>query len=461
MGMKLHSDFPTRPRSAGGREVDTRELLREDTERVAALRTRDDPEVTYFKRGTAYTMSVLWSPHDWDNYVSISRYWRYLCNWPFSQTARITAPIIGTFTAWSAVVCLAKSWGYVWTMPLAPLTIVSSALVLLLTLRTNQALNRMLDARSAWGRAKNCSRMIASFLATRVYPVNPSAALLGGRLLCSVGWSLRASMLGKCDKHPTPKSKVQCEDQEVLQMLLPPEEAAWLGKQRKPALAALDRLGFLLRAVADDPQYSKRYLSAESHRLMLENIGEIDQLVGTCERLIATPVPPAYTRFTSRVLLSWLACVPLSLVGSGLPNFAVILGTFFTSYVMVGIDEIAIEIEEPMRLLPLNDLCITIMSDVVSRLVPEDNMPLLTWHARRIGAQQSQPSGARLLEGLKSFKEERSSSIEEEGSSCTEQDVLKESAAQATEVIKYQRCEHPIFDRTEQERFLLRPVAIR
>ena len=123
MGMKLHSDFPTRPRSAGGREVDTRELLREDTERVAALRTRDDPEVTYFKRGTAYTMSVLWSPQDWDQYVSISRYWRYLCNWPLSQTARITAPIIGTFTAWSAVVCLAKSWGYVWTMPLAPLTL--------------------------------------------------------------------------------------------------------------------------------------------------------------------------------------------------------------------------------------------------------------------------------------------------------------------------------------------------
>jgi predicted membrane chloride channel (bestrophin family) len=126
---------------------------------------------------------------------------------------------------------------------------------------------------------------------------------------------------------------------------------------------------------------------------MLENICELDQLVGACERLVATPVPPIYTRFTSRVLLSWLTCIPPALVGAGLPNYAVIVGTFFTTYVMVGIDEIAIEIEEPMRLLPLNDLCISIMSDVAGRLAPEDNMPSLPWNARSIGAQQSQPSG--------------------------------------------------------------------
>jgi predicted membrane chloride channel (bestrophin family) len=382
-----------RPRSEDGREVDSRESFRADIKRLEAARTRDDPEVTAFKRGTAYTISVLWTPQDWDNYQAISRYWRYLRNWPFSQSMRITAPIVGFFTAWSAVVCQAKSWGYVWTMPLAPLTIVSSALVLLLTLRTNQALNRLMDARSAWGRSKNSLRLISSFLATRVYPVNPSAALLGGRLLCTVGWSLRSANLGKCDKHPTAKSKVQLVDHEALQILLPPEEAAWLGKQHKPVLAALDRLSFLLRAVADDPEYAERRLATESHRQMLENICELDQLVGACERLVATPVPPIYTRFTSRVLLSWLACVPPSLVGSGLPNFAVILGTFFTTYVMVGIDEIAIEIEEPMRLLPLNDLCISIMSDVAGRLAPEDNMPSLPWKSRSIGAQESQPSG--------------------------------------------------------------------
>ena len=47
----------------------------------------------------------------------------YLCNWPLSQTAWITALVIGTWTGWSVVVSIAKSLGYVWTMPLAPLTL--------------------------------------------------------------------------------------------------------------------------------------------------------------------------------------------------------------------------------------------------------------------------------------------------------------------------------------------------
>jgi len=272
MGMKLHGvqlqDFLTRPRSADGRqEEDTRASFRADVERMAATRLREESSVKYSKQRFGVSTSVLWQATDWERYLSINRYWRYLCNWPFSKTAAITAPVVGASTAWAAVVCLAKSFGCEWTMPLAPLTIVSSAVVLLLTLRTNQSINRMLDARGAWGKVKNDSRMIAGNLATRVLPINPSAALLGGRLLCSVGWSLRAAMLG---------NKV---DKEALEMLLPPEEAAWVGKQRKPALAALDRLSFILRAVADDPEYSERlYTHTHTHtHTEREREREIDQ----------------------------------------------------------------------------------------------------------------------------------------------------------------------------------------
>ena len=82
----------------------------------------------------------------------------------------------------------------------------------------------------------------------------------------------------------------------------------------------------------------------------------------------------------------------------------------------MGINEIAIESVEPLRLLPLEDLCCAIMSDLEGLLAPEDNVTSLTWYTCSIGAQQSRPSGARLIEGLKSLAEELSSSIEEEGS---------------------------------------------
>ena len=117
---------------------------------------------------------------------------------------------------------------------------------------------------------------------------------------------------------------------------------------------------------------------------MLKSIMELDQVIGTCERLVSTPVPPAYTRFTSRILLAWLACVPLSLAGIGLPNVAIVMGTFFTSCIMIGLDEIAIQIEEPMRLLPLFDLCNLIMSDVSARLAPEEQGPSYQTEASRV-----------------------------------------------------------------------------
>ena len=40
----------------------------------------------------------------------------------------------------------------------------------------------------------------------------------------------------------------------------------------------------------------------------------------------------------------------------------------------MGINEIAIESVEPLRLLPLEDLCCAIMSDLEGLLAPEDNV---------------------------------------------------------------------------------------
>jgi hypothetical protein len=51
---------------------------------------------------------------------------------------------------------------------------------------------------------------------------------------------------------------------------------------------------------------------------------------------------------------------------------------------MIGLDEIAIPIEEPMRLLPLFDLCNLIMSDVLARLVPEETASSTNHNCRAV-----------------------------------------------------------------------------
>ena len=53
--------------------------------------------------------------------------------------------------------------------------------------------------------------------------------------------------------------------------------------------------------------------------------------------------------------------IPMALQSSGLTDVGVIIGTLLTAYVMIGIDEIAIEIEEPMRLMPFNQACCIVL----------------------------------------------------------------------------------------------------
>jgi hypothetical protein len=169
---------------------------------LAAERRIEKSQVQYISTsGSTYT--VLWDVHAWESHISIYRYVRHICNWHLSTTARMVAPVAVTMTLWATLICVAKPLaqerlGIKLTMPMAPLTLVSSALALLLTLRTNQSLTRLLEARLAWGKLVLHARVLAGFLATRVYPINPGLALLAGRLLCYVAWSSRASLVPVC-----------------------------------------------------------------------------------------------------------------------------------------------------------------------------------------------------------------------------------------------------------------------
>ena len=131
---------------------DTPQALRAAVEKLAADRRQEKSQVQYISTsGSTYT--VMWNAAAWDDHISTWRYWRHLRNWYLSTTAAQVAPVALALTLWAALVCyLRNKTGLALTMPMAPLTLVSSALVLLLTLRTNQSFTRLLEARLAWGR---------------------------------------------------------------------------------------------------------------------------------------------------------------------------------------------------------------------------------------------------------------------------------------------------------------------
>jgi len=93
-------------------------------------------------------------------------------------------------------------------------------------------------------------------------------------------------------------------------------------------------------------------------------------LLGACEKINKTPIPLVYTRHAERFLLLWLLAVPPTLCsafggGVGLLSGAgVVFGTGLISILLFGVDELAIQLEEPFGVLPLDAMCKVIEGSV-------------------------------------------------------------------------------------------------
>ncbi|GFH13928.1 uncharacterized protein HaLaN_09895, partial [Haematococcus lacustris] len=86
-----------------------------------------------------------------------------------------------------------------------------------------------------------------------------------------------------------------------------------------------------------------------------ENMSKLVSAVSSCERVINTPIPLSYTRHTARFLMVWLACLPFTLWSYC--GWAMVPLTALISFVLLGIEEIGVYIEEPFSVMALERLC--------------------------------------------------------------------------------------------------------
>lgn len=314
--------------------------------------------------GSSYTR--IWTPDTWKSHtVSYphERYFRHLRRWGYSTTAQKVFPSSILCAGWaffvsvlvkalpgSILVKVSKGA----SAALGPL---SAPIALLLTLRTNAALGRLNEARLAWGRLILYTRTYTALLRIYVLPYYPDAAILSARHVSIYGWLLKSNVRGE------DRSK----QLEVMQAVLGKDTAdfEWLASQPRPCWAIALRLRQVLAAVT--AKYPGNMLVA--HNLMEEAIANLEGVTGVCERILASPIPPTYSRHLSRVLSIWLAMLPFGLIGSGIPVLGVALSTAFISYVLVGLDELTMEIENCFALLPLQQLAGAVQSSVGMQLL--------------------------------------------------------------------------------------------
>lgn len=167
-------------------------------------------------------------------------------------------------------------------LPTAPFDLTSFALALLLVFRTNTSYDRWLEVTRVWSglanRARDTMRQLISHLSDASGAIHPLADAMC-RWVIAYCRSLKAELVEGCD--------LAAE----LEGVLTPEEISQL-------LAAHHRPSFALSVLTEIGAAAPL---RESHRIRLdENLTYFEDAVGTCERILRTPIPLSYTRHTSR-----------------------------------------------------------------------------------------------------------------------------------------------------------------
>ncbi len=237
-------------------------------------------------------------------------------------------------------------------LPNAPVThnLVATALGLLLVFRTNQAYDRWWEGRKLWGALVNTSRNLAR--QTSVHLAHTPERLT--RVLALVDAFPQAT-IAVLRLQPWQASRIAAEDAEsVAARVHAPTAIAqritWHLEQER-------RAGHLADIV---------FTSIDA------NCQALVDIVGKCERIHATPLPFAYVVHLRRALVLFCVSLPLSLVNVfGWANLFVV---FAVSGILLGIEEIGVEIEDPFGT-DDNDLPLELIAQNISRNVD-------TWQPR-------------------------------------------------------------------------------
>ncbi|GIL49208.1 hypothetical protein Vafri_5346 [Volvox africanus] len=222
-----------------------------------------------------------------------------------------------------------------------PFSMITFALSLLLVFKTNSSYSRWWEGRIIWGQIVNFGRNYAR-QALMWFPANRPDLRAA-----AVRWAAAAPrvLLAHLREDTDVRSEVRG--------ILTSDEVDWLLGWSNGPLGAGTALGQLVVA-AELPEQ----LEAE----MQKQVELYTNCAGGCERIFKTPIPPAYARHTSRFLMLYVMTCPILLWSSTgwlTPLVAVII-----AFLLLGVENIGVQVEEPFHVLPLYDICRAIEANV-------------------------------------------------------------------------------------------------
>ncbi|MBD2488634.1 bestrophin family protein [Aulosira sp. FACHB-615] len=242
-----------------------------------------------------------------------------------------------------------------WQLPVSePMlggVIPSIVLGLLLVFRTNTAYERFWEGRKLWGSTVNTVRNLAWKIWVAVDEVEPSDR---ERKIAALRLLPAFAIAKKLYLRYEPAS-------EELKPWVSPAQYSNLQNIQNMPLEISRLLGKYLQQ-----EYKRglltNYQLTSIHTLM----NNLMDNVGGCERILKTPIPPAYVIHLNQLLLIYCLILPFHFV----KDLGWWTGVFvaLVSFALFGIEEIGVEIENPFGYdhndLPLDKICQTIQNNI-------------------------------------------------------------------------------------------------
>jgi len=151
-----------------------------------------------------------------------------------------------------------------------------------------------------------------------------------------------------------------------LEANLSPEQFQHLKTMNHPPLEIAFWISSYLQTQSQQAKLDRYQLSD-----MIQLLNEMVDVAGTCERILKTPIPLAYSIHLKQLLMIYCLSLPFQMVAELQWMTGAIVALI--SFTLLGIEEIGIQIEDPFghdaNDLPLDNICNAMMRNIEDLIV--------------------------------------------------------------------------------------------
>ena len=240
----------------------------------------------------------------------------------------------------------------------APFTLFGIALALFLGFRNSASYDRFWEGRRLWGSLNNCCRSLArQALTLNDKPRDVKDTSLFINYLIATIYAL---------KHQLRKTDATQD----LDRLLPSALAIRVKAARYQPILLVKELGQWVQSAKH-----RGLIDSIAQQSFDNNLGQLTEAIGGCERIAGTPIPYSYSVLLHRTIYIYCFLLPLGLVDS--LGWMMPMIVVFIAYTYTALEAIADDLENPFGL-AANDLALDAMSrNLENTLLEMDDRPLL------------------------------------------------------------------------------------